>query len=216
MSINNDMLTRSLAQLADDPATEAEASLKSAQFAAALRRLDTDPNEAARIDAIANEADHDVLDQASLREADLDVEELGTDPASAHESPDFSWVGSATGSGKTTSRVISEEARASVGKRLGRATNRKARLASIGDSIHLAVIVVMAVCATTVAIFAASTATSSFVATFLTVASVTPVLARSAILLMATGDLIRRKRSDEVLRIMKGESLVVTRRSQRR
>ena len=53
------LLARSLKQLAGDPLTEEEAADRSARFAAGLRRLDTDPDEAARIDAIAREVGHD-------------------------------------------------------------------------------------------------------------------------------------------------------------
>lgn len=73
-NINDDLLTRSLAQLAGDPATDTEAAREAARFAAALQQLRTDPDEADRINAIA----------ASI---DLEVPTRGT-LTSGHDSPD--------------------------------------------------------------------------------------------------------------------------------
>lgn len=206
MNINNDLLTRSLAQLAGDPATDTEAALKSSQFAAALRRLDTDPSEAARIDAIASEVDRPdgPIDLAMLCEADFQIQEVSTDSAT----------------GDTTYRVVIGNAKANRpgGERPGRATKRTRWFATSAHGITSAVIAVLAICASIVAIFAASSlATTSIVASGLTVATMLPVLVRSAILWICTRDLVCRDRSDMVLRIMmKDESPAVTRNTTQR
>ena len=70
MNTKEDLLSRSLAQLANAPVFPRQAARESAQFAASLQRLSSDPEEAARIHGIA-------------LAAELEPPEAADDPAEA-------------------------------------------------------------------------------------------------------------------------------------
>jgi hypothetical protein len=199
---NNDLLTRSLAQLAGDPATEAEAAHKSAQFAAALRRLDTDPKEAARIEAIANAVP---IPRAIVGEPESDSEEGERQATPAHpdldrDEPIKVQLSSPDTDAQVAARTDDLDTRQPNYER--RPAKHPKTFGFGGDAVAAAVVIALAICASVVAILASSPATTTFVGSSLAAASAVQVCVRSVVVWMSSRDLVRRGRAETVLRIM--------------
>lgn len=188
MNIDNDLLTRSLARLANDPPTEAEARTRSARFAEALRHLATDPRETARVDAIVNDASHDVSSVMTAREPERSFVEVGSGRTTKDEPARF-----ATGKDKSPLERLTAAA--------------TAFFASVAGP---------AICATLVAIYSHSLFTTMFVVSGLMVIAIVPVVVHSYVLLMSSKALVREDRASLVLQMMmvliKGDSALLPNR----
>ena len=178
MTINNDRLLRSLAQLAGNPASETEAADAAARFADAQHRLETDPAEQARIAELTLALDNHNVERAE-REVDLEAP-----PAALATAP----------RDEPTEPLPAARRHPSHEKPHAK---RRTWFTAPPELLSALVAVVISVCAAVVTVLAASANAATFVATGMMVGVVLPKVIRSLILWRLTSKAISERATEQ-------------------